>query len=65
MFPMNRKERLEVIVNHGGYVDKHIGDAVMALWGKVEAYAESLGYEYFAHFLLALQRWFASKRSPH
>ena len=24
----------QVIVEHGGFIDKHIGDEVMALWGK-------------------------------
>jgi class 3 adenylate cyclase len=33
-------ERLDgVILSHGGWIDKHIGDAVMALWG-VEASRE-------------------------
>src|SRR5690348_10921648 len=27
-------QRLDVVVQtHGGYIDKHIGDALMALWG--------------------------------
>ena len=27
------KEIDQVITDHGGYIDKHIGDAVMAIWG--------------------------------
>lgn len=31
-------QRLDsIILSHGGYIDKHLGDGVMALWGALEA----------------------------
>ena len=48
------------ITNHGGWIDKHIGDAVMALWGVEQSHEDDP--EHALHAALAMQNALADFR---